>query len=210
MGDGTSLRKPKLEDEEIPDKNSLQRSPDMMKLQSGPVSTQSHTRNMGKQPASPIHFGAQGSPNPSMDRSLPSDLQSPQVWHSYKGKEPLLLQVAPTEKRPIVDRPCHAVRFKDTESVPIPKQKVHDSHALIKPKDEPYTDDFPPDDLPRYEVPIAVIRPGKSIILMKLTIPSATMKYTLYVAERAQSFTISVQVEVERMSLLGFYSCFLL
>ncbi|KAG8641825.1 hypothetical protein MANES_12G036100v8 [Manihot esculenta] len=160
MGDGTSLRKPKLEDEEIPDKNSLQRSPDMMKLQSGPVSTQSHTRNMGKQPASPIHFGAQGSPNPSMDRSLPSDLQSPQVWHSYKGKEPLLLQVAPTEKRPIVDRPCHAVRFKDTESVPIPKQKVHDSHALIKPKDEPYTDDFPPDDLPRYEVPIAVIRPA--------------------------------------------------
>ncbi|KAJ9176487.1 hypothetical protein P3X46_011795 [Hevea brasiliensis] len=160
IGGGTSLRTPKLEDEELQGIDSLQRSPDVMKLQSGP---DYDTRNMGKRPESPIRLGAQGSSNPSLDRTLPSDSQSPQVQHSYKGKEPLLPQVAPREKRPIVGRPSQVVRFKDhvvdPDSVPVPKQKVLDSHALIKPKDEPFTDDFPPDDLPRYEVPIAVIRP---------------------------------------------------
>ncbi|XP_057985034.1 probable inactive histone-lysine N-methyltransferase SUVR2 isoform X2 [Hevea brasiliensis] len=125
---GTSLRKPKLDDEGKLGANSLQRSPDMMKLQPGP-----------------------------------SDSQSTQVRHAYKGKEPLLPQVSPREKRPIVERPSHGVQFKDREvdpdSVLIPKQKVVDSYALIKPKDEPFTDDLPPDDVPRYEAPIAVIRP---------------------------------------------------
>ncbi|KAF2292701.1 hypothetical protein GH714_026810 [Hevea brasiliensis] len=128
MMGGTSLRKPKLDDEGKLGANSLQRSPDMMKLQPGP-----------------------------------SDSQSTQVRHAYKGKEPLLPQVSPREKRPIVERPSHGVQFKDREvdpdSVLIPKQKVVDSYALIKPKDEPFTDDLPPDDVPRYEAPIAVIRP---------------------------------------------------
>ncbi|XP_043805112.1 probable inactive histone-lysine N-methyltransferase SUVR2 isoform X2 [Manihot esculenta] len=160
---GTSLRKPLLDDEGKLGANSLQQPPDMMKLQSGPISPQNHPRDKGKQQASPIHFGAQGISNSYTDRTLPYDSDSPHVRHAYKGKEPLLPQVAPREKRPVVERSPHAVRFKDSTVDPdgalIPTQKVLDSHALLKPKDEPYTDDLPPDDVPRYETPIAVIRP---------------------------------------------------
>ncbi|XP_012085238.1 probable inactive histone-lysine N-methyltransferase SUVR2 isoform X1 [Jatropha curcas] len=163
---GPSLKKPKLENEEPLGKHSLPQSQDMRKSQPGPVSPQNHTRNMGKQPASPIHLGANASSNASSERTLPSDSQSPQVRHSYKGKEPLIPQVSPREKRPIMERPSHAVRFKDPVmdpgSVRLPKQKAPDSHALIIPKDEPFTDDFPPDNLPCYEAPIAVIRPDSS------------------------------------------------
>lgn len=42
----------------------------------------------------------------------------------------------------------------------ISPKKMPNVQALIKPKDEPFTDDVYADNIPQYEVPIAVIHPG--------------------------------------------------
>ncbi|CAL5391595.1 unnamed protein product [Camellia sinensis] len=120
-------------------------------------------RNKGKQPVLPKPVSIQNSFEPSQpgaaDRTEPfatrrteSDLVSPLVRHTGKGKEPLLPQIAPR----ISVRSPHAVRLKepmvDTGIVHSPKLHLHDSRALIKPKDEPFTD-----DILQSEVPSAVI-----------------------------------------------------
>ncbi|XP_055959546.1 probable inactive histone-lysine N-methyltransferase SUVR2 isoform X2 [Mercurialis annua] len=132
MSGGPLMKKPKVEGEAARGANALQRSPDMRKPQPGDLSPQN--RNS----------------------------ESSQMRNSYKGKEPMLLQAASKEKRPIVERPSLAVQIRD----PVGdrgKQKMRESNALIKPKDEPFTDELPPDNLPCYEAPIAVIRPVRSI-----------------------------------------------
>ncbi|XP_058207893.1 probable inactive histone-lysine N-methyltransferase SUVR2 isoform X1 [Rhododendron vialii] len=97
-----------------------------------PSSPQPLTRNKGKQPVSP---------KPS------SDLASPPIHLRGKGKEPLYLQTASGEKKTISGRSPQGV-------VPLPKQ-VQNSLALIKPKDEPFTE-----DMPQFEVPLAVVHPA--------------------------------------------------
>ncbi|XP_015579282.1 probable inactive histone-lysine N-methyltransferase SUVR2 isoform X1 [Ricinus communis] len=135
---GPPLKKPKVEEEAVRGTNSLQRSPDMRKSQHGSVSTQNHYS------------------------------QSPQVRHSYKGKEPMLPHVASEEKRPSVERPSHAVQIRDPV-VDRGKQKMPESYALIKPKDEPFTDDLPPTDL---EAPLAMIQPPLAMIQPDSTVMS--------------------------------------
>lgn len=82
---------------------------------------------------------------------------------TYKGKEPVLPIIAFAENRCISERASHGVLIRDptvgSENVLLPK-KVSNSQELIKPKDEPFTDDMFTDDRPQYEVPIAVIHPG--------------------------------------------------
>ncbi|KAJ7972594.1 Histone-lysine N-methyltransferase [Quillaja saponaria] len=74
-----------------------------------------------------------------------------------KGKQPMSPQVSPRGARFISERASQAVRFKEPRVEPgimlLPENKVPDIHALIKPKDEPV------DELPPYELPIAVIKP---------------------------------------------------
>lgn len=76
-----------------------------------------------------------------------------------KGKEPLLPQVTSKVKRVLPVRSLHPVHFKEPNVDPgiilSAKQKVHDGPVLIRPKDEPFTD-----DMVHLEVPIAVIHPG--------------------------------------------------
>lgn len=130
---------------------------------SQPVLPQLFGRNKGKQPASPIALtvqeGSTTSQAAAAERTRPDttkrieseSITSPRRLKD-KGKEPLLAQ----EKRPIPERPSNGVRFKEPKVEPgvvhPPKQK---SLTLIKPKDEPVTD-----DMPHFEVPIAVIHPG--------------------------------------------------
>ncbi|KAK9944999.1 hypothetical protein M0R45_010532 [Rubus argutus] len=77
-----------------------------------------------------------------------------------KGKQPLISKSMALEGKSSSERSSHGVRFKETVVGPgiilLPKQNV-DSLALIKPKDEPFTDDMAQD-----EVPIAVILPDQS------------------------------------------------
>ncbi|XVF21515.1 hypothetical protein REPUB_Repub12eG0096500 [Reevesia pubescens] len=112
----------------------------------GPVSPHHGGRNKGKQPVEPRPLAV-------VERSEPS-LNSSQMHVSYKGKEPLSPHVASNGKGP--ERVSLAVRIRDTAPEPgiIPKKRVLDTHALIIPKEEPFTDDLAQD-----EVPIAVIHP---------------------------------------------------
>lgn len=88
---------------------------------------------------------------------------APQHGTVNKGKQPLLPQIASPGKRSMSERASHVcIREPIVEQgiVLLPMQKVPDTHLLIKPKDEPFTDDMLTADVPDYEVPIAVIHPG--------------------------------------------------
>ncbi|XP_044501339.1 probable inactive histone-lysine N-methyltransferase SUVR2 isoform X2 [Mangifera indica] len=81
---------------------------------------------------------------------------------TYKRKKPVLPTIASAENRCISVRASHGVHIRNPifESGNVLLPKVPNSQALIKPKDEPFTDDMLMDDRPQYEVPIAVIHPG--------------------------------------------------
>lgn len=97
-----------------------------------PSSPQPLTRNKGKQSFSPM---------------ASSDSASPPIHLGKKGKEPLYLQTSSGGKKTISGRLPQGI-------VPLPKQ-VQNSLALIKPKDEPFTEDMP----------LAVLHPGTSYFL---------------------------------------------
>lgn len=82
----------------------------------------------------------------------------PQDGIVEKGKQPVSPQVAPRRGRLISESASPSVPSKDPtvdpRMRPLPNSIVPHSHALIIPKDEPI------DELPDYEVPIAVIPPG--------------------------------------------------
>ncbi|KAF5738987.1 histone-lysine N-methyltransferase SUVR2 isoform X3 [Tripterygium wilfordii] len=130
-------------------------------------------QNIGKQPLSPAalmvdHRADLSPPRATGPRSISSpskrpepDLRQPQVRVGAKGKEPLSCQVAPTEKR-VSNTAVYVSKKRKAHIVEpgillLPKPKVPGTHALLKPKDEPFTD-----VLPQYEVPIAVIHPDSS------------------------------------------------
>ncbi|KAK9282232.1 hypothetical protein L1049_005146 [Liquidambar formosana] len=136
-------------------------------VDSQPVSSPTHLRNRGKQPVSPKSLAVQersdlsqpcATVHPCATKRTESDSLSPQIRIRDKGKEPLSPQIPPREKRLFSERSSHAVRFKEPKVEPgivlLPKKKVPDAHALIKPKNEPFTD-----DMPQFEVPIAIIPP---------------------------------------------------
>lgn len=68
-------------------------------------------------------------------------------------------QIVARGKSLVAAKSSNASKLKEPKTEPggqlSPKQKMSGSLALIKPKDEPYTD-----DMPQFEVPIAVIHPG--------------------------------------------------
>lgn len=89
---------------------------------------------------------------------------SPQSGIKDKGKQPLISKPLALQGKSLSQHSSNGVRFKETVVEPgivlLPKQNVN-SLALIEPKDEPFTDDMAQD-----EVPIAVIHPGTSLILL--------------------------------------------
>lgn len=126
----SSLITPKVEASELPETCPKQTSQEITQ------SPQTNIRNKGKQPISPKSLAADVT-----DRSQPRVRD--------KGKEPVTPQiVAPREKGLISGRSSQGIRIKE------PIQPVLDSNALIKPKNEPFTD-----DVAQFEVPIAVIHP---------------------------------------------------
>ncbi|KAF5741826.1 histone-lysine N-methyltransferase SUVR2 isoform X1 [Tripterygium wilfordii] len=104
------------------------------------------------------------SPRASMPRLFsPSNWLEPDMRQplGVKGKEPLSSQVGPTDRRASNASVYLSKKRKERMAEPgillLPKQKVLSIHALLKPKDEPFTD-----VMPQYEVPIAVIHPDSS------------------------------------------------
>lgn len=81
-----------------------------------------------------------------------------------KGKQPVSPQDTPGGRRTISDRTPPAVPFKEPtvepRASPLSKNKMPHPYTFIKPKNEPI------DDMPGYEIPIAVIPPGN-----QLTVP---------------------------------------
>ncbi|CAN4093185.1 unnamed protein product [Withania somnifera] len=92
---------------------------------------------------------SQGEANPSSQRNNPrlDETQTSPIMSRGKSL--------------ISTKSSHAPKLKEPKKEPggelSPKQKMSGSLALIKPKDEPYTD-----DVPQFEVPIAVIHPEPS------------------------------------------------
>ncbi|KAE7997882.1 hypothetical protein FH972_002477 [Carpinus fangiana] len=106
-------------------------------------------------------------PDPCLQQRPQEMMEKPQSIPQHgtvnKGKQPLLPQIASPGKRSMSERASHVcIREPRVEQgiVLLPKQKVPDTHLLIKPKDEPFTDDMFTEDVPDYEVPIAVIHPA--------------------------------------------------
>ncbi|WRX09233.1 SET domain - like 5 [Theobroma cacao] len=161
---GPFLKKPKVEEDELPPASLRQQSlqcnvgnmteclpasPGCVSLQPtapGPVSPHQGGRNKGKQPVAPMPL--------AVLEGYDQNLHSTQMHVSYKGKEPMSPHVTSNEKGP--ERVSLALCIKDPAPCPgiITKKRVPDTHALIIPKEEPFTDDMPQD-----EVPIAVIHP---------------------------------------------------
>ena len=169
------MKRPKLEDAELPQTHA-ERQPQGMAETSEtslgnirpelhPVSPpQAHNVNKGKQPILPLaEQGRSDLSPPSATKRAEHDLLHTQQRFRDKGKVPLSPQIAAKEQRAIPVRSFHPVRFKEPNVEPdiilSPKQKVHDTPALVKPKDEPFTD-----DMLQLEVPIAVIHPGNLLL----------------------------------------------
>ncbi|KAI3772955.1 hypothetical protein L6452_04151 [Arctium lappa] len=160
----TLLKRPKLEVDELPEAQPQLQSTAVTE----PVSPLNRGRNKGKQPILPNASGRlEGSgvsQSADVERTHPvvadaTDSESAILSRHLrdKGKKHLSPQSDPRENISISNKPSLAVRFKEPKVERginvMPKQKAH---ALIKPKDEPLTDDPP---CPRFEVPLAVIMP---------------------------------------------------
>ncbi|KAK8702007.1 hypothetical protein V6N13_020378 [Hibiscus sabdariffa] len=114
-------------------------------------------------PVSPHHVGQNKGEHTIEPRPLAMvgryepNSHSSKMHFSIKGKEPMSPYVASDGKGP--QRVSLSLRINDLEPEPgiIPKKRVADTHALIIPKEEPFSDEMPQD-----EVPIAVIHPDSS------------------------------------------------
>lgn len=141
---------------------------------------------MQDEPEPPLkrqRFKSQSSqPNESLESQLqnqsPGDFDSPQSMGNEsqpgshpsldrnKGKQPMFADsLVPQEELPSsqpsdVDKSLPVPRRAGSTSgsgIPVsPTKNAIANHTLIKPKDEPITD-----DLPSLEVPVAIIRPGR-------------------------------------------------
>ncbi|KAK9053524.1 hypothetical protein SSX86_024598 [Deinandra increscens subsp. villosa] len=138
---GTPMKKPKLEIDDLP--FAIPRSQSRAENATGdPISVSSQTqgRNKGKQPVL-------ADTQPDVTNVSGSDLGLRLRHRRDKGKEPISHQTSSQELRSISDRTSHGVRFKE----PKPKQTAL---PLIKPKDEPLTDDTSP-----LQTPVSETRP---------------------------------------------------
>jgi hypothetical protein len=135
--------------------------------QGGPGSSSVNACNNGGSPLKRPKVEEGEPPDPCLQQRHQEMMEKPQSIAQHgtvnKGKQPLLPQIASPGKRSMSERASHVcIREPMVEQgiVLLPKQKVPDTHLLIKPKDEPFTDDMFTEDVPDYEVPIAVIHPG--------------------------------------------------
>ncbi|XP_043704356.1 probable inactive histone-lysine N-methyltransferase SUVR2 isoform X2 [Telopea speciosissima] len=130
------------------------------RVESEPVSPMSHLKNTGKESASTQTCSGQERTVPLEicrgDARTESYSASPQTFERQKGKEPVSLETAPVDKR------SHSV-FIDKGKEPVspqialrdkrsPSKRASHTVSLKEPKIEP-------DDLPQFEVPIAMIHP---------------------------------------------------
>ncbi|KAL8253036.1 hypothetical protein R6Q59_036729 [Mikania micrantha] len=139
---GTPLKKPKVEIDDLP--VAIPRSQSRAENTKGEpvsVSPQPQGGNKGKLPVL-----ADTQPDVTTVSGSDSSLRLRQ--RRDKGKEPILHQTNSRELRSISDRSSNGVHFRE----PKPKQTVL---PLIKPKDEPLTDDTSP-----LTVPVSEIKPG--------------------------------------------------
>ncbi|KAH8517509.1 hypothetical protein H0E87_005441 [Populus deltoides] len=137
---GSPFKKSKVEGKGLAGETSEQQSSDMRISQPKPIAIWSPNRNTSSQTASPRRLAV-------LEHSK---------QRSNEGKDPLLSEATAQQKRPNLKGLSQAVHLKDPivqqGIVLSPKQKM----PLIKPKDEPFTDDVPFDNAPQ---PIAIIRP---------------------------------------------------
>ena len=139
---GTPLKRPKLEEVEalpyaIPKSQSKA-------IAGGSASSEQQSKNKGKQPVEDADVTNESESDTGL---RPRHLRD-------KGKKPISPQTSPCKTRPSSDRPSHGVRFKE------PKPKVKTPLPLVKPKDEPVTD-----DTSQPEVPLSVTGAGNLLIL---------------------------------------------
>ncbi|GKV01753.1 hypothetical protein SLEP1_g14284 [Rubroshorea leprosula] len=146
--DGDLVKKPKEEPEEV--------LPSPPLLQQASPGNHAATTNINKQPVSPRPLLLERSEpvQPSPTRRSESNLLSSQRHLGYKGKEPMSSHVTSHEKERVPVRASNAFCIRDPASEPGILHKKIVPDALIVPKEEPLTD-----EIPQYEVPIAVIHP---------------------------------------------------
>ncbi|PHT80413.1 Histone-lysine N-methyltransferase SUVR1 [Capsicum annuum] len=101
-----------------------------------------YVRNKGKQPVSPN----------SADR-LENNANS--LKNHLKGRGSQIPQIKSKKKGLVLGKSSHASNLKELKTKS--DVKMLGSHAIIKPKDEPYTV-----DMPQFEVPLAIIHPEPS------------------------------------------------
>ncbi|XP_010264894.1 PREDICTED: probable inactive histone-lysine N-methyltransferase SUVR2 [Nelumbo nucifera] len=127
------------------------------------VSPETHLRDKRKEYPSTQHCPKQGEAErcqPSFRDRTESDVNS-QMHHRNKGKEPVSPQISPRKKRSLTESPTRSICLKEPKVEPgiilLPKEKP--MPVLMKPKSEPFTD-----DLPEFEVPIAICPPDKGFL----------------------------------------------
>ncbi|CAA2998120.1 probable inactive histone-lysine N-methyltransferase SUVR2 isoform X1 [Olea europaea subsp. europaea] len=177
----TALIVPKEEKDELPETHLLNqnKSPstvDSPQANAGNtlqvVASQSLAKNKGKQPVSPKALMVQERCDPSqpsgVDKSkqkTPLRTEPSPASHTMrprdKGKGTVSPQTPSGGKRSVSERLSDAVRIKEPNVMPdivvTPKEKTTASQALIKPKDEPITD-----EMPQLNISAAVIHPDPS------------------------------------------------
>ncbi|CAK9149972.1 unnamed protein product [Ilex paraguariensis] len=168
--DGMTLKRPKVEEHELPESRLQHQSQSMIesppkRIESQPPSTHSEMHPVSskslvvQERSDPSRIGDAGRTQPAVMRRINSNPISSPMRLRDRGKEPLAPQIASREKSSSSDKSSHAVLFKETTVehgiVLLPRQKkMHNTPALITPKEEPFTD-----DVSQFEVPLAVIHP---------------------------------------------------
>ncbi|GAB4841259.1 hypothetical protein Ancab_021991 [Ancistrocladus abbreviatus] len=136
-----SLKKAKVEPGTAPETSKYQ-------AQDGTESTYSNIRS-GRADSRRV------SPPPQLGNKGKQPV-SPQMAVRDKSQEPILSPAAPSAKKATTQSTHQALQIKEhrvDQGVTV-KQKISGFNALIKPKDEPFTDDALP-----YEIPLAVVHP---------------------------------------------------
>ncbi|KAL0419721.1 UNVERIFIED_CONTAM: putative inactive histone-lysine N-methyltransferase SUVR2 [Sesamum radiatum] len=157
-------KKVELPEPHLPEVNGSQAivespQPNAENIKSKPqvVTRQSIGKNKGKQPVSPESLILHERSDPSQPSSMSRSQENTQLIiesrsHSHpmrlrdRGTRAVSPQIPSREKRPVPDSSSHALRLKEPKVEPgiilSPKKRSNASQALLKPKDEPVTEDM--------------------------------------------------------------------
>ncbi|KAL2238714.1 UNVERIFIED_CONTAM: putative inactive histone-lysine N-methyltransferase SUVR2 [Sesamum indicum] len=165
----TPLIRPKeepgeLRETRLPEVNGSQAivespQPNVENIKSKPqsVTRQSIGKNKGKQPVSPESLIVHERSDPRQPSSISRSQENTQLIiesrsHSHpmrlrdRGTRAVSPQIPSREKRPVPDSSSNALRLKEPKVEPgvilSPKRRSNASQALLKPKDEPVTEDM--------------------------------------------------------------------